>query len=135
MENRVILVADDDKAIREIVASTLSLELSARVVLASDGERLLALARQLRPVLVVTDVRMPGLSGLDVARELAADPRTSGIPVLAVTAVASRDECLAAGCCEYLAKPFELAKLVEVARACLDWRGDRGAPAGSPAAT
>jgi CheY-like chemotaxis protein len=115
----VILVADDDRTIRDVIAAALTDEIGARVLRVDDGEGLLALVRQVRPAAIVTDVKMPRVGGLEVALALAADPRTAGIPIVAVSAVTDRQACLDAGCRAFLAKPFELDELVGVVRSCL----------------
>jgi DNA-binding response OmpR family regulator len=108
-----ILVADDDPDIRRLVAFTLRRRGHA-VVEAATGDDALALARAHRPDLVVLDVMMPGLSGLDVASALASDADLRHTPVVLVSAKGQVSEVaagLAAGARAYVVKPFAPAEL------------------------
>ena len=109
-----VLVVDDDPDIRTLLA--MNLELSGyRVTEARDGREGSALARDLRPDLIVLDVMMPEVDGLDVLRGLKADPETSEIPVVMLTAKtedASVWQGWEAGAAYYLTKPFELSQLL-----------------------
>ena len=76
----------------------------------------MALAPDLQPILVLMDVRLPGIDGLEAARLLKNDPRTRHIPIWAVTAYAmteDRGKALAAGCDDYITKPFDAGALKE----------------------
>lgn len=87
------------------------------VLTATDGEAGLAQAREGRPDMVLMDVQMPGLDGLQATRQLKADPATAHIKVIALTALAMKGDAeriLEAGCDAYLAKPFQYAELVAV---------------------
>ena len=78
---------------------------------ASDGQQGLEMARQLLPDLVLTDLQMPGLDGLSLARLLKQDASTAGIPIIALTAHAMldhREQALEAGCVAFIAKPIRL---------------------------
>ena len=122
-----LLVADDDAAVREAVALVLDLE-GFEVTTAVDGrEAVAALARD-RPDLLVLDVLMPGLDGLEVCRRMRATADRT--PVLMLTAraeVSDRVAGLEAGADDYLVKPFARAELVARLRALLrrtGWEGD-----------
>ena len=67
---------------------------------------------QAAPAVVVLDIQMLGINGLEVARRLKADPETSAIPLIVVSAQARRAEALKIGCCSFVAKPFDLVALV-----------------------
>jgi CheY-like chemotaxis protein len=112
-----VLIIDDDPATR--LLCSVSLELAGlRVLEAVDGERGLARARFERPDLVLTDVRMPGLDGFQLADALRRDERTHEIPLIFLSGEATpADEAraLAAGALAYMTKPFDppaLASLV-----------------------
>ena len=93
-----------------------------RVVLAEDGEQGLALARRLRPDLVLLDVNLPGLTGDQVVRALRADPATAGLRCVALSADAlpeQRAAARAAGFEDYWTKPLDLGTLVERLRGVL----------------
>jgi two-component system chemotaxis response regulator CheY len=112
-----VLIVDDDPATR--LLCSISLELAGlRVLEAPDGQRGLARARFERPDLVLTDVRMPGLDGFELADALRSDERTQQIPLIFLSGEATpADEAraLAAGALAYVTKPFDppaLATLV-----------------------
>jgi DNA-binding response OmpR family regulator len=108
---RQILVVEDERDIAELVALHLS-ELPAQVTLAHDGPRGLDLALSRRWDAIVLDVRLPGLNGLDLCREVRA--KTSHVPILMLTARASeldRVLGLELGADDYLTKPFSVLEL------------------------
>jgi two-component system response regulator MprA len=114
-----ILIADDDPAVRESLRRSLSFN-GYEVSLASDGNEALAAASDPAPDLVLLDVNMPGIDGLEVCRRI----RASGndIPVLILTArveVGDRVLGLDAGADDYLPKPFALEELLARIRALL----------------
>lgn len=105
---RSLLIADDDDAVRALVRMTLESE-SYEILEASNGDDALRFARERGPDLVLLDVMMPGLSGLDVCRALKSDPATAGIVCVMLTARAQdadREEAAEAGADDYLTKPF-----------------------------
>jgi two-component system cell cycle response regulator DivK len=112
--DELVLIVEDDPSIAELVQFVILDELGVRSVVAEDGERGLELARKLRPPLVLLDINLPKLSGLDVARQLKADPSTRALVLVAMTS-ASEVETRNAGCSDYLAKPFELDELINLA--------------------
>jgi CheY-like chemotaxis protein len=114
VQNRVIVVGEDDRATREMIGIALSTELSAHVMLASNGQRVVDLARRVRPAVIVMDVSMPEMDGLEAIRQLRADSSTADIPVIAVSAVASREEMIEAGCWAFVPKPFRLDDLLQM---------------------
>ena len=114
MTNRPkILIVDDDAQIRKMV--TLFLERRGHTVLcASDGEEALRVVGTEVPDLVVTDVMMPKMDGIELARRLRGHPRTSAVPILMLSARKQEDALLAgyeAGADEYVAKPIQLSVL------------------------
>jgi two-component system cell cycle response regulator DivK len=84
------------------------------VVLVPDGERAVEVVRRQRPAVVVLDMIMPGIDGLEAARQLKADPVTADIPIVAISAAPRRAEALAAGCDRFLAKPLQLDELLDL---------------------
>jgi PAS domain S-box-containing protein len=108
----LVLVVEDNVDMNRFVAEGLSTE--HRVAVAFDGEQGLAMARALKPDLVVSDVMMPRLDGFSLVRALRADPNVSTIPVVLLTAKtdeASTIAGLGAGADDYLTKPFSLDEL------------------------
>ena len=113
-----ILVADDDPEIRSLLKRALAYE-GYSVDLAEDGAQALALALASPPDLVILDVVMPGLDGMEVARRLRAG---GDVPVLMLTARSGTGDKVAgldAGADDYLAKPFVLDELLARVRAHL----------------
>ncbi len=112
---RVVLVVDDEAITREVVTAMLELE-DVEVHAASSGEDALALARDVRPDLVLLDVMMPGIDGFEVCRRLRAE--TANAPrVVMLTAKAdeeSRAIAAEAGADAYLVKPFSAIDLFRV---------------------
>ncbi len=113
-----ILIADDEASLRLLVAATLEDE-RFQITEAKDGTSALAMARAEHPDLVLLDVAMPGLDGLEVCRAIKRDPALAGTTVVMLTAKAQeadRRRGLEAGADAYLTKPFsplELLRLVE----------------------
>jgi CheY-like chemotaxis protein len=111
-----LLIADDEPAVRALVHATL--EGDGYVILeAADGEEALEVARAELPALVLLDIMMPRLDGLEVCRRLKADPGTSGIVIVMLTAQAQdrdRQRGLAAGADDYFTKPFSPLALLDM---------------------
>ena len=108
----VVLVVDDNKELRELLEEILSPRYE--VVLAGDGEMALSLARELQPDLVLADVMMPRMDGIELTEELAHDPELSATPVLLLTAKAATDDKvrgLRSGAEDYITKPFDVDEL------------------------
>ncbi|MFK4247389.1 SpoIIE family protein phosphatase [Micromonospora chokoriensis] len=109
-----ILVADDNADMREYLSRLLRAA-GYRVEAVNDGRLALQSARANHPDLVVSDVMMPGLDGLQLVAALRAEPRTAGTPVLLLSARAGQEasiEGLEAGADDYLVKPFAAAELL-----------------------
>lgn len=108
-----ILIIDDNPVNLKLAA--LVLQSSGQMVIqAEDAEQALALLETRMPDLVLTDVALPGMDGLELTRRLKADARYRHLPVVALTASAmKRDEmrALEAGCDAYIAKPIDTRNL------------------------
>jgi two-component system cell cycle response regulator DivK len=103
-----ILVVDDNRV--NMTLTTLVLQNAGhRVIQAADSTMAIRLARERQPELIVLDIQLPGIDGLEVARLLKHDPRTEDIKLIALTALAmpgDEQRIRAAGCDDYVAKPF-----------------------------
>ena len=118
MSERTILYIEDNEYNRKIVRQLLG-RASYQLVEAVDGESGVALAQQLVPQLILMDVQLPKMSGLDATRMLKADPRTSGIPIIVITSFAlsgDREKAAVAGADNYLAKPYSPRELLALVR-------------------
>jgi PAS domain S-box-containing protein len=114
-----VLVADDNADMRDYLTRLLR-SAGHRVEAVADGRRALEAARRNSPELIVSDVMMPGLDGLELVAALRADPRTASTPVLLLSARAGQEasiEGLEAGADDYLVKPFSSAELLARVRA------------------
>ena len=125
-----ILLADDNADMRAYVSGLLGTEWSVTAV--ADGEQALASALAAPPDLVVTDVMMPGLDGVELLRRLRDDPRTQQIPVIMVSACTGEEARiggLQAGADDYLGKPFSARELLARVRTNLELSRSRVAAA------
>ncbi len=129
---KTILVVDDEPGIVQIVRDYLD-RAGFRVLTAGDGLTALRLARSERPQLLVLDLMLPGMDGLDVARALRQDPLTRKLPLIMLTArVEETDRVigLELGADDYLTKPFSPRELVARVRAVLRRSEGETGPAG-----
>jgi two-component system cell cycle response regulator DivK len=110
---RVLIVEDNEKnmkLVREVLQATGYLTLEA-----ASGVRAVELAAEQAPDLVLIDIQLPDIDGVEVVRRLRADERTASIPAVAVTAQAmhgDRERYLAAGFDGYLSKPMDIVELL-----------------------
>ena len=115
----MIFIIDDSPT--DIELTTIALEATGREILvrsATDGKSALAMLRNGLgvPDLILLDLKMPGMSGIEVLREIRADDRLRDLPVVVVTSSAlesDKTEAIAAGASDYIQKPLELAKFSE----------------------
>ena len=108
-----VLVADDSTTVLAMVSARLE-RAGYDVVTATRGDEALRLAKELHPRLVVLDVEMPGLDGVEVARQLRADESLAGLLIILLTAHTEAEDVatgLAAGADDYLTKPFSPQEL------------------------
>jgi phosphate regulon transcriptional regulator PhoB len=112
--NHKVLVAEDEADVLRLISSNLKAA-GYQVVEAVDGETALARAREASPALIVLDLMLPGMSGLEVCRVLKNDSSTKAIPILMLTAKAEevdRIVGLELGADDYVTKPFSPRELV-----------------------
>ncbi|GAB2932946.1 response regulator [Micromonospora polyrhachis] len=110
----LILVVDDDEDIARFVEFNLELH-GFDVVRASDGQEALELVEQRRPDLAIVDLMMPRIDGLELTRRLRANPLTTALPVIMLTAkgmTVDKVHGLTAGADDYVIKPFDTAELI-----------------------
>ncbi len=117
----LVLLAEDNEAASGAERDYLEAH-GLRVILARHGGEAVELALEHRPAVILMDVQMPGMDGLEATRRLRARPELADVPIVAVTALAmpgDRERCLEAGADQYLTKPVALARLLETVRALL----------------
>lgn len=110
-----ILLVEDNEMNRDMLSRRLERK-GYQVAIAVDGDQGVTMARSVGPDLILMDMSLPVVDGWDATTELKADPQTSRIPIIALTAHAmsgDREKALAAGCDDYDTKPVELPRLLE----------------------
>ena len=116
-----ILVVEDNEVIRNSLARRLQRR-GYHVVMALDGRQGVTMAQAEAPDLILMDLNMPDLDGWEAARRIKAAPKTSGIPIIAMTAHAmsgDKEKALEAGCDDYHSKPVEFPRLLTQMEAML----------------
>jgi len=106
-----ILVVEDEQDLRELVGKYFG-DMGYQVVVTSDGADALDLAKEEKPQIILLDLRMPELDGLEICKALKGDEATKSIPIIIVTAYNNQlNEALAAGADDFVAKPVHLLEL------------------------
>ena len=125
MAGELVLVVEDNeknmKLFRDVLQAT-----GYRTLEATAGARAVELATECRPDVVLMDIQLPDIDGVDVLGRLRADERTASIPVLALTAQAmqgDRERFLAAGFDGYVSKPVNIVELIDTVKQHCDGRG------------
>ena len=111
-----VMVVDDTDAVRIVLRMQLII-LGYRVLEASNGVEAVEVGRREKPDLILMDVSMPVLDGLEATRLLGSSPETGDIPVVALSAFSdheNQDRAIQAGCKEFAAKPLEMSELGEL---------------------
>ena len=122
MAGELILIVEDNDKNRKLERDVLQFH-GFKTAEAETGEDGVRLAQELGPALVLMDIQLPGINGIEALRQLRADPRTEAIPVVAVTASAmtqDRQKILAAGFDGYQSKPINVKDFVAAVRLMLD---------------
>ena len=128
MAGELILIVEDNEKNRKLERDVLQFH-GYKIVEAETGEEGVRLARETVPALVLMDIQLPGISGIEALRQLRADPLTQAVPIIAVTASAmtqDRQKIMAAGFDGYQSKPINVKEFVAAVREMLDRhaRGD-----------
>lgn len=104
----LILAVDDNEDNLQLLTQLVEL-LECAFISASDGETTLSMAQNYQPDLILLDMMLPDMSGIEVVDRLKQNPETTTIPIIAVTAMArkeDRDRFISAGCINYIKKPY-----------------------------
>jgi CheY-like chemotaxis protein len=113
LESPLILLAEDNEANVSTIVAYLQAK-GYRLTLAKNGEEAVAFAKAAPPDLILMDIQMPVMDGLEATRQIRQDPTLANVPIIALTALAmagDRERCLAAGASDYLSKPVRLKQL------------------------
>jgi CheY-like chemotaxis protein len=112
----VVLIVEDTEVVAQLISDYLRHK-GYRTFIASNGREGVLLARQKRPQIILMDVMMPIMNGLDAARAIRDDPSLQEIPIIGLTALAmpsDREECLKAGMNDHIPKPVQMQELLKV---------------------
>ena len=115
---KTVLCIEDNKVNMLLVSRIVEAE-GYNLLRAEDGPSALERLEESAPDIILLDVNIPGIHGLDLARMIKDDARLADIPLVATTAnvlVGDKERCLEAGCDEYLPKPLDIRRLREVMR-------------------
>ena len=121
-------IFEDNEKNRKLMRDVLAFK-GYRLVEADTGEDGVRLAREQRPDLILMDIQLPGIDGIQALHQIRGDASTQGIPVMAVTASAmthDRQKIMAAGFDGYQAKPINVRGFLEAVRQMLDRHQGRG---------
>jgi len=115
VNNKKILVVEDNELNQKLFTDLLEAH-NYEVIQTKDGREAVALAGKERPEVIIMDIQLPNISGIEVIKLLKADKNTKDIPILAVTAFAMQDDeeqILASGCEAYMSKPISIVEFIE----------------------
>jgi CheY-like chemotaxis protein len=110
-----VLYVEDHPAQSDIIKQILEFA-EYEVILANSGEQGIEKAREEQPDLILMDLRMPGMGGIEAVKRLKSDPAVSHIPIIVIsawTSHANRDEAIQAGAAKFMAKPVDTMRLIE----------------------
>lgn len=122
MANELILIVEDNEKNRKLVRDVLQFR-GYQTLEAENAEEGIRLAQESRPALILMDIQLPGMNGIEALKRLRADSKTKAIPVIAVTASAmthDRQKIMAAGFDGYQSKPINVKEFVAAVREMLD---------------
>jgi len=117
MKKKILCV--EDNAVNMLLISRIIEAEGYELIKAEDGNVALSLLENLVPDLILLDINLPGINGLELARRFKADDKIAHVPLIATTAQVlsgDRERCLEAGCDDYIPKPLDIRKLRELMR-------------------
>jgi len=120
-----ILLVEDNEMNRDMLSRRLTRN-GFDIAIAVDGSQGVEMATTEKPDLILMDMSLPVMNGWEATQKVKADPATSGIPVIALTAHAmndDRDKAIAAGCDDFDTKPVDLPRLLQKIKALLEAKG------------
>lgn len=122
MANELLLIVEDNEKNRRLLRDILQVN-GFRTVESETAEEGIDIARREQPALILMDIQLPGINGIEALHRLKADPETAGIPVMAVTASAMRQDVArieGAGFDGFQSKPIDIKAIVIAARELID---------------
>ena len=134
---RTVLVVEDEQENRDVLCDIVEEVIGATALPATSAAQGLEFAVERQPTLILMDLMMPDMDGYEAIRRLKQQAATRRIPIIAVSALSGRDDreqALAAGCVDYISKPFDLDQLADIVTRHLSQAesgptaGDAGAP-------
>ena len=123
-----ILLVDDQQTVLQVEQMMLK-ETGASIVIARNGIQALEVARTERPDLIVLDIMMPEMDGIETCQNLKSNPETLKIPVVMVTTKGNPEkveEAFRAGCNDFVTKPINKVVFLDKIRSCLNGQGPKG---------
>ena len=106
-----VLAVDDELQMRDLLNLFLTRD-GYEVILASNGEDALKLAQKENPQIILLDIKMPGIDGIEVCRRLKANRKTQSIPIIVITALGDHKmEAIEAGADDFISKPLDMLEL------------------------
>ena len=120
-QSPLVLLAEDNEANIITISSYLEAK-GYRIILAKDGLEAIAAAKLHQPELILMDIQMPNMDGLEAIKNIRLEPQFAKVPIIALTALAmtgDREKCLAVGASEYIAKPIRLKALSQLIQSLL----------------
>lgn len=121
VRKQILCVEDND--VNMLLVSRIVEAEGHQLIKAEDGPTALTILAETVPDIILLDINLPGINGLDLARRIKSDERLAHVPLIATTAqvlVGDRERCLEAGCDDYLPKPLDIRNLREVIRLYLN---------------
>ena len=116
MKSQTVLIIEDNELNMKLVRSMLQLA-HYEIVEAQNAERGIELAREHLPNLILMDIQLPGIDGLDATRIIKKDPKLAHIPIVALTSYAMQgdeEKAISAGCTGYIAKPIDTRNFLDI---------------------
>ncbi|HTJ61748.1 MAG TPA: response regulator [Candidatus Saccharimonadales bacterium] len=128
---RLVLIVEDDKTTGDLLASAINDQRGYRAVTVASGDDALDALGRIDPDLLLLDIRMPGMSGLDLYDRIRADPRLRSLPIVFETGTGREhaSELRARGIATYIKKPFDVEELVRFVKRLVPPRTGGSKPA------
>ncbi len=118
-ENRKKVLCIEDNSTNMLLVSRIVEAEGHQLIQAEDGPKAIDILESTLPDIILLDINLPGINGLDLAKKFKANDKLKPVPLIATTAqvlVGDRERCLEAGCDDYLPKPLDIRRLREVLR-------------------